>query len=277
MCSIFSKINFEKFINEKWSKEHYIFPTHISNTIDPCEFLNRVINNNIIYYPTLRAVNPEGQVNPLLYTKSTRRKLSEEIDKDKTLLLLNKLGTIKLENIDLLSSEMKDIKFSLESFFIDTKITMNAYISKGPAYGIPSHYDSYHIFAMQLHGTKKWEISDKIVENPHIDFMIKEPVEPLNTLTVETNIGEILYIPPGLQHRAYTEKSSIHIAIGIHTTRIFEFLNDLIINSAAKYHQLRHDMPLNYIDGKVIKSSLADDDLSSIFDILRWIAVNDKK
>lgn len=76
-------------------------------------------------------------------------------------------------------------------------VQANAYLTPAGERGLASHADRHDVLAIQLHGTKRWE------------------VDGLSTVALEP--GDVIYLPAGFTHCAHTEaRPSLHLTIGIH-------------------------------------------------------------
>ena len=141
--------------------------------------------------------------------------------------------------------------------------------SKGPCYGATPHYDSYHIFAVQLDGSKTWNLGKIITYNPHEDFIYKGTIENNFTDSLVTHPGDILYIPPGLFHQVYTQEHSAHVTVGIHTKRIYQHIHEAVLKAASKYKELRSDIPMTISRSGARYDNINDSILDAVLKIIR--------
>ena len=219
---------------------------HIKNI---CEFkqdsisiLDEILSQSWpkLRYPQLRAFNQSQQICPLDYTCSNRQSLSHDLDTQSVFNLLNQSLTIKITDIDKYHDWINQLKIEFELFF-NSLVKINAYISTSQCYGGSTHYDSHHIFVLQINGEKYWNFGLKEINNPHKDFPHQSIYNKLN-YNIKTEEGDILYIPPGIPHNVFTPKQSVHLSVGIHTERYFEFLIRNIKKLAETESLLRHDL-----------------------------------
>lgn len=76
-------------------------------------------------------------------------------------------------------------------------VQANAYLTPPGRPGLDRHRDGHDVVAVQLHGTKRWD------------------VEGLGRFDLEA--GEVLYLPAGTEHEASTtDTASLHLTVGIH-------------------------------------------------------------
>lgn len=269
--------NMQEFFSSYWGKAYTKIPNALKLKKSGKDIIKELLRDPFVEYPTLRIYDDGKLRNPFDYTKSSRRSLSPVIDPEKVINGLSDPGTIKIENVDLYVKKFEELKKSIHDFFDQTPITANMYHSVGPVAGIPAHYDPYHIFVCQVAGEKTWNLGKKIVANPHKDFFVKNFDEgPELSDSVVTEPGDILYIPPGLAHRAYTEKSSTHIAIGIHTQRFYEAVQEKLFDCAADIPELRADIGFSFTDGSMRKNQIDQDQLTSILKIIEQYVENEQ-
>lgn len=116
----------------------------------------------------------------------------------------------------------------------------NAYLSPGAARGLAVHYDTHDVFALQVDGTKHWEVFAPVFPDP-LAFQhwadVRSPDDPPTpapapdeppVLDVTMAPGDCLYLPRGFVHRAWTtSETSLHITIGVHARTWFHAVKDL--------------------------------------------------
>ena len=232
------------FFETIWQKKNIQIKNICEFKQDSVSILDEILSHRSprIKYPQLRAFNQSQQICPLDYTCSNRQNLSHDLDIPSVFSLLNRSLTIKVTDIDQYHSWISELKKVFELFF-NSLVKINAYISTSQCYGGSPHYDSHHIFIFQIHGEKHWDFGLKEIDSPHKDFPHKFIHNDLNQ-KIQTQEGDVLYIPPGLPHNVFTPKQSVHLSVGIHTERYFEFLIQNIKKLAETQPVLRHD--LNY-------------------------------
>ena len=131
----------------------------------------------------------------------------------------------------------------------------NAYLSPGAARGLAVHYDTHDVFALQVDGTKRWEVFAPVFPDPlsfHHWADVRSPHDPPTpapapdeqpVLDVTMAPGDCLYLPRGFVHRAWTtSEASLHITIGVHARTWFHALKDLA-RQAADDPSLRATLP----------------------------------
>ena len=96
------------------------------------------------------------------------------------------------------------------------------------AQAVPPHSDDQDVFVVQTHGRKQWRVWPPIVALPYSDEMVgKRGAAPLNAddelgaplLSVELQPGDVLYIPRGFVHDAFSvgDAPSLHVTLTVPT------------------------------------------------------------
>ncbi|RZC71166.1 hypothetical protein C5167_034430 [Papaver somniferum] len=151
--------------------------------------------------------------------------------------------TVALRGMEFRSESTAAIADGLAVLFGQPSVGANAYLTPPQSQGLARHYDDHCVFICQLLGQKRWVVS------PRQTSLLPRLYEPLRCLTgSEDGIdafeckqfllqeGDILYIPRGCPHEAYTmtdddvpEKddvstgSSLHLTLGIEIEPPFEW------------------------------------------------------
>ncbi len=114
------------------------------------------------------------------------------------------------------------------SFEQETQILVqaNIYITPPGAQGFSMHYDDHDIFTLQIKGPKKWKLYDTGEELPTSKRDFTRPAVLLREL--DLNAGDLLYMPRGLTHEAYSTKvSTIHVNFSCKPLYGFKLLDHL--------------------------------------------------
>ena len=139
------------------------------------------------------------------------------IDTQKLQDYKKKGALIVINNINRKIQKIADFLEPIESE-LKTSFQCNCYISPENSHGFKAHYDTHDVFALQIYGKKTWEIYNPDeylpckIDNKELDFLTEDKLTPL--MTIELEQGDLLYIPRGFYHKAFTTNhSSAHIAL----------------------------------------------------------------
>jgi len=137
---------------------------------------------------------------------------------------------------------LKHLTLELEREF-NSSVHGNIYITPPKSNGFLPHIDRHEVFVYQIHGTKTWYIYDKPYENPGINQQLTpDEINVYNNAAPQHKLvmypGDILYIPKGVVHKAFTvENDSIHVTIGINHRR-----EEDLVSSLTKENVFKNDI-----------------------------------
>lgn len=136
----------------------------------------------------------------------------------------------------------------------DHPVQINAYLSPADQRGLDIHFDYHDVFVIQLSGSKRWTVWDRLertvdpvragatVPNPKAD----ELGAPRLELTLTP--GDVLYLPRGFPHAAETtHEASDHLTIGLTTITWHRYLTSAM-ESATSDPAVRASLPLRLLD-----------------------------
>ncbi|XP_021891438.1 uncharacterized protein LOC110809810 [Carica papaya] len=139
--------------------------------------------------------------------------------------------TIALRGAEFRFESVASIADGLASLFGQPSVGANLYLTPPNSQGLSMHYDDHCVFVCQLLGKKHWKVfSQPIVQLPRLyascDIPNSEHIESStdscrNLLLTE---GDILYIPRGYPHEAYTDNNEVNGSAGfsLHVTLAIE-------------------------------------------------------
>lgn len=148
--------------------------------------------------PEVRIMRAGEAVDPASWTATIRlggRQVADVVDPSAVGRALQDGGTVVLQSLHRTAPAVGRFASALEAE-ISHPVQVNAYLTPPGAAGLAPHADGHDVIAVQLHGSKSWN------------------VDGLGALTLEP--GDALYLPAGTRHSAVTnERSSLHLTIGI--------------------------------------------------------------
>lgn len=131
------------------------------------------------------------------------------------------LNSFSIFDVDLFVYQFRYLK-TLLSIKYESKVTMNLYSSIQSIECLPTHRDFYPIIVLQLAGEKVWHFENG-------EFKV-------------TKSGDILIIPPGVEHRVETRaEHSVHLAIGIHLNHVLDLIQNVLLKHNSNHLWLTRD------------------------------------
>lgn len=141
--------------------------------------------------------------------------------------------TVALRGMEFRSESIAAIADRLASLFGQPSVGVNMYLTPPNSQGLARHYDDHCVFVCQLIGTKQWKVFSKS------NSLLPRLYEPLDSLRCSDfssgsyelfslREGDVLYIPRGSPHEAYTNSChgaagfSLHLTLGIEVEPPFE-------------------------------------------------------
>ncbi|XP_024020698.1 uncharacterized protein LOC21396255 [Morus notabilis] len=183
--------------------------------------------------------------------------------------------TVALRGMEFRFSTIAAIADGLASLFGQPSVGANMYLTPPDSQGLARHYDDHCVFVCQLFGTKKWKVfSQSNLQLPRLYNPLPNPlcseVDSLVSGREQFTLtqGDILYVPRGFLHEAYTEPAtassgySLHLTFGIEVEPPFEAM--ILSNSVrAAYYE---DGNMDVTDLPVMLSSSGKI-------LVEWVAV----
>lgn len=138
----------------------------------------------------------------------------------------------------------------------------NMYLTPKNQKALLPHYDTHDVYVLQIHGKKHWRIYDTPVESPllnsHQPVFKREELSNMQEITL--NAGDLMYMPRGLPHEAYTtDESSLHITIGVYPAQWVDLLTKSIERIAYSNPNLRKALPIGFLQQETWTQEFADE------------------
>jgi ribosomal protein L16 Arg81 hydroxylase len=226
------------------------------------EDLDKVLEYNRPKGSSLKVVKSQQPMNPTVYE-----------NKDGS-LNLNQLYTAYADGYTIVINEIQrfwdPIKMLVENIrqHISHNAVANLYLTPENEKALSPHYDSHDVFALQISGEKHWILyDDAYFKTPLLHSF--QPIFQREHLTgareITMRAGDILYMPRGVPHEAYTtDKSSMHITVGVHSTQWIDFITKSLLNLSQKHIELRKALPIGFLNSESESLLSADAELDFI-------------
>jgi len=158
--------------------------------------------------------------------------------------------TVVINEIDRFWHPLKDFCQNMSSFLSHHTVA-NMYLTPKNEKALLPHYDTHDVYVLQIHGKKHWKLYDSPMETPllnsHQPIFKREQLK--NPKEITLNAGDLMYMPRGLPHEAYTtDESSLHITIGVYPAQWTDLLTKSIQQMAYKHPPLRKALPVGYLN-----------------------------
>lgn len=109
---------------------------------------------------------------------------------------------------------------------------MISYATEGG--GVGPHYDSYDVFLLQVHGSRRWRIGrlrDATLQ-PDVPLKILQHFEPEEEWVLEP--GDMLYLPPQWAHDGIAQGECMTCSIGFRVPEATELAREVLIRFAEE-------------------------------------------
>jgi mannose-6-phosphate isomerase-like protein (cupin superfamily) len=133
----------------------------------------------------------------------------------------------------------------LEGYF-GCPVHTNLYLTPPGAKGFDAHYDTHEVFVLQIEGTKHWRFYGAARELPLTEERATFSPDQLGPPTQEVTVrpGDLLYMPRGHTHEAFTSESlSLHLTVGVKVYRWVELLHQALDAVSARDVRFRASLP----------------------------------
>jgi hypothetical protein len=142
---------------------------------------------------------------------------------------------------------------NLEAVF-HCPVHANLYLTPPGSQGFEPHLDTHEVFALQLHGAKQWRLYGSAATLPLAEDKMTLPRARLGSpREVRLEAGDLLYIPRGHAHEAFTaDSSSLHLTVGVNVYRWADLLHQALAEVTRHDPRFRESLP----EGTVMGHSL---------------------
>jgi hypothetical protein len=128
---------------------------------------------------------------------------------------------------------------------------INAFLSPPHAQCFPIHHDSNDVFALQISGTKHWELYQPVVELPLADQGCYEALTPHSCIEqCILNEGDLLYVPRGFPHLVNsTDLPSLHVSLSSYPYTWTDVMTRAIAEFCRRDPAFRASLPAGFLQG----------------------------
>lgn len=233
--ALVGQLGADRFLKEVYGREAKLLPHDAtwSRGIFDLAALNRILNHTPLVYPRVRATDHENSVHKYDLIRDQDRyanNRNDDLDAEKLTRAIAKGATLVIDRVHRLSGPLEDFIDGLANE-LGMRVSCNAYYSAHKTLGVNAHFDRHDVFAVQVHGAKRWFYR----EAPHdlsrpIRAQTSPPVSPGREgwNSVVLRAGDVFYCPRGVWHFTQTEgSSSAHLAVGLYPATLRDWLDQL--------------------------------------------------
>jgi ribosomal protein L16 Arg81 hydroxylase len=272
---LINPIRISDFQNNYWEKQFL----HISrddsdffSSLFSIEDLDKLLEYNRPRGNSLRVVKNQQPMNPTVYENQDGS------------LNLNQLYVAYADGHTIVVNEIQRFWDPIKSFVQNMRLQMNhnvvanLYLTPENEKALSPHYDSHDVFALQISGEKHWILYDDTnyktpLLNSFQPVFQREQLSGAREITMKA--GDIMYIPRGVPHEAYTtDHSSLHITLGVHPTQWIDLITKSLLNLSQSHIELRKALPIGFFKSDM-DSVLSPDAKIDFMNILQ-MALNDE-
>jgi len=214
--------------------------------------INRMLAMDVWTQQTLQLHIDKSRVPPGAYCVNAANRDHQPImrpDPGKVGELMGRGATLLLNEVETLAPGVLALVDTIQRD-LGAKSSVNLYFSRKERKGFDSHCDRHDVFAVQIYGTKRWNIYqgqlDRPIEHamfqnvPQIEYdRLKGEVAEV----IEMNPGDLLYLPSGKFHDALTSgDNSVHLAVSSNEPLGLDWLTQLW-NIALRDPEFRTVLP----------------------------------
>ena len=214
--------------------------------------INRMLAMDIWTQQTLQLHIDTNRVPPGAYCVNAANRDHQPImrpDPDKVRELMGRGATLLLNEVETLAPGVLALVDTIQRE-LGAKSSVNLYYSRKERKGFDSHCDRHDVFAVQIYGTKRWNIYQGQLDRPieHAMFQNVPQIEYDRLKgeiaeVVEMNPGDLLYLPRGKFHDALTSGDvSVHLSVSSNEPLGLDWLTQLW-NLAARDPEFRTVLP----------------------------------
>ncbi len=135
--------------------------------------------------------------------------------------------TLLVQGVDLHDARIRELRDQFR-FVPDARLddVMISYASDGG--GVGPHFDSYDVFLLQVHGTRRWRIGRQkdLRLQPNMPLKILAHFEPELEFVLEP--GDMLYLPPRYAHDGIAQGECMTYSIGFRSPSADELAQEIL-------------------------------------------------
>lgn len=256
---LISPFTLDHFAENYWEKQPLVIRREESNFYNSLFTIDQVDHVLDVSRPRDSSIRVVKSQVPLLQSKYQNHDGS---------LNLNQLYVAYADGHTIVINEMERFWQPLKALCQNVSKTLshhtvaNMYLTPKNQKALLPHYDTHDVYVLQIHGKKHWRIYDTPTETPllnsHQPVFKREQLSNMQEITL--NAGDLMYMPRGLPHEAYTtDESSLHITIGVYPSQWLDLLSKSMERIAYTNPKLRKALPIGYLQQQTWTQEFAEE------------------
>lgn len=231
----------DQFFRETYQREARLYrgkPEKFSH-IFSLDSLNHLLNYIPLNYPQVRVTDHRNTIHKYDLIDDQDRyanNVNNEINPKKLLRAVACGGTLVIDRIHTHVPALEDLIDQLKHE-LGVRFAANGYYTSHQQLGVNPHFDRHDVFAIQIHGSKRWYFKkdQHVLSQP----MRRQSIPAIDEVrsgwdSVLVKQGDVFYCPRGMWHFTQTEdEKSAHIALGLYPMTLKEWLKGLEKESAV--------------------------------------------
>ncbi|MCQ8897197.1 cupin domain-containing protein [Limnobacter humi] len=205
----------ETFMNEDWHVRPRLFRAAFPDFEPLCDL------------DTIAEMASDEDIESRLIQRKGEQWHLEQGPFEKLPLLQTKGWTVLIQGVDQVLPEAYELLHRFR-FIPDARLDDVMLSLASDQGGVGPHYDSYDVFLLQMHGTRRWKIGPLRNARLRTDTPLKilEGFEPTEEYVLEP--GDMLYLPPNYGHEGIAEGICSTLSIGFRAPTHAEVLGGLL-------------------------------------------------
>ncbi|WP_241548482.1 cupin domain-containing protein [Gordonia alkanivorans] len=174
--------------------------------------------------------------------------------------------TIVVNAVEERSARVASICRALEAE-TDQRTGANYYLTPPGAQGFPAHADTHDVIVAQIDGCKRWRVSASRPDNVQ-PGELGTPDSLASAFEWHLEPGDILYIPAGFVHEAFTvEDASLHLTFGFSAVT----LADLLLEAVQQLVERSGPLRTTVLQPGELRTALPDSVVATVTKLLRTL------
>jgi ribosomal protein L16 Arg81 hydroxylase len=205
--------------------------------------VNECLTTRNIHHPKVNMINASRKMGPDEFTYP-----SGLIDTARMYKLFSEGSTITLNGFETEHPALAALCRAMEHE-LSIRFQTNLYYTPARAQGFRTHYDSHDVFAIQVHGSKKWTLYNTPIALPYRRQEFVPDEHPVGEVSMEFVLheGDMAYIPRGIMHDARTTgEDSLHVTLGVLFSSYTDLLAEAMGITGLRDVNFRKSLPVGF-------------------------------